>query len=36
MLYSVADTAKANNLNTFAYFEYLLTKLSEAVDEKEI
>ena len=34
ILYSIAETAKANDLNTFAYFEYLLTKLSEAVDEK--
>ena len=34
MLYSIAETAKANNLNTFTYFEYLLTRLPEAVDEK--
>lgn len=36
ILYSIAKTAKANDLNTFAYFdfEYLLTKLYEAVDEK--
>jgi len=34
MLYSIAETAKANGLNTYAYFEYLLTKLSEAADEK--
>ena len=34
MLYSIAETAKANNLNTFAYFEFLLTALCEAADEK--
>lgn len=29
MMYSIAETARANNLNPFAYFEYLMDQLKE-------
>lgn len=29
MLYSLAETAKANNLKPYEYFSYLLTQLME-------
>lgn len=35
ILYSIAETAKANNLNTFRYFEYLLTELPKHQDETD-
>lgn len=31
--YSIAETAKANNLKPFQYFEYLLTELPKRVEE---
>lgn len=33
IIYSVAETARVNNLSTYQYFQYLLTKLPEIVDE---
>lgn len=35
ILYSIAETAKANNLNTFRYFEYLLTELPKHQNETD-
>ena len=32
IIYSIAETAKANNLNPFRYFEYLLTELPIHMD----
>ena len=32
--YSIAESAKANNLKPYAYFKYLLTELPERMDEK--
>ena len=32
--YSIAETAKANNLKPYEYFRYLLTELAERVDTK--
>ena len=29
MMYSIAETAKANNLNPFEYFKYLMDQLKE-------
>ena len=34
IIYSIAETAKANNLKTFDYFEYLLTEIPKHVDDK--
>lgn len=34
IIYSIAETAKANNLKPFDYFEYLLTKIPKHVDDK--
>lgn len=36
MLFSLAETAKANNLNTYQYFEYLLTEIPKHVDDKNL
>lgn len=33
--YSIAETAKANNLKPYQYFEYLLTELPKRVSEKK-
>ena len=33
MLYSIAETAKANNLKTFDYFRYLLEQLLLHLDD---
>ena len=35
IIYSIAETAKANNLNPFRYFEYLLTELPIHMDDKD-
>ena len=35
IIYSIAETAKANNLNPFRYFEHLLTELPLHMDDKE-
>ena len=34
IVYSIAETAKANNLKTFDYFEYQLTEIPKHVDDK--
>ena len=34
ILYSIAETAKANNLKTFDYFEYLLTEIPKHADDQ--
>ena len=35
IVYSIAETAKANNLKTYQYFEYLLTELPERISRKK-
>ena len=35
-IYSIAETAKANNLNTYKYFELLLTELPKHMDDKSL
>lgn len=32
IIYSIAETAKANNLKSFDYFEYLLTEIQKHTD----
>ena len=34
IIYSIAETAKANNLKPFDYFEYLLTEIPKHTDDK--
>ena len=34
IIYSIAETVKANNLKPFDYFEYLLTEIPKHVDDK--
>ena len=34
IIYSIAETAKANNLKPFDFFEYLLTEIPKYVDDK--
>ena len=34
IIYSIAETAKANNLKPFDYFEYLLTEIPKHMDDK--
>ena len=36
VIYSLAETAKANHLNPFRYFEYLLTEIPEHMEEKDL
>ena len=33
IIYSIAETAKANNLKPFDFFEYLLTEIPKYVDD---
>ena len=33
IIYSIAETAKANNLKPYNYFEYLLTEIPEHLDD---
>ena len=33
MIYSIAETAKANNLKSYEYFEHLLTVISEYMED---
>lgn len=33
IIYSIAETAKANNLKLYDYFEYLLTELPKHADD---
>ena len=35
IVYSIAETAKANNLEPYQYFEYLLTELPERISRKK-
>ena len=35
MLYSLVETAKANNLNPYKYFETLLTVIPQHMDDKD-
>ena len=35
IIYSIAETAKANNLKPYDYFEYLLTEIPKHMDDKE-
>lgn len=34
IIYSIAETAKANNLKSFDYFEYLLTEIQKHTGDK--
>ena len=34
IIYSIAETAKANNLKPYEYFEYLLTEIPKHMDDK--
>lgn len=36
VLYSLAETAKANNLNTYKYFELLLSELPKHMDDTDL
>lgn len=35
IIYSIAETAKANNLKPYEYFEYLLTEIPQHLDETD-
>ena len=35
IIYSIAETAKANNLKPYEYFEYLLTKIPAHMDDTD-
>ena len=35
IIYSIAETAKANNLKPYEYFEYLLTEIPKHMDDKD-
>ena len=35
IIYSIAETAKANNLKPYEYFEYLLTQISAHIDDTD-
>ncbi len=36
MIFSIAETAKANQLNTYEYFELLLTEIPKHQDDKDL
>ena len=36
IIYSIAETAKANNLKPYEYFEYLLTQIPEHMDDTDL
>ena len=36
MAYSIAETAKANHLNTYKYYEFLLTEIPKHMDDKNL
>ncbi len=36
IVYSLAETAKANNLNTYKYFELLLKEMPKHMDDKNL
>jgi len=35
VIYSIAETAKANNLKSYEYFEHLLTVISEYMEDTD-
>ena len=35
IIYSIAETAKANNLKPYEYFEYLLTQIPAHMDDTD-
>ena len=35
IIYSIAETAKANNLTPYDYFEYLLTEIPKHMDDTD-
>ena len=35
IIYSIAETAKANNLKPYEYFEHLLTEISKHMDDSD-
>ena len=35
IIYSIAETAKANNLKPYDYFEYLLTEISQHMEDTD-
>lgn len=35
IIYSIAETAKANSLKPYEYFEYLLTEIPEHMDDTD-
>ena len=35
IIYSIAETAKANNLKPYEYFEYLLSEIPEHMDDTD-
>ena len=36
IIYSIAETAKANNLKPYDYFEYLLTEIQKHMDGQDV
>ncbi len=36
IIYSIAETAKANNLKPYDYFEYLLSEIPNHMDDKDL
>ena len=36
MIYSIAETAKANHLKPYEYFEYLLEEIPKHMDDKDL
>ena len=36
MIYSIAETAKANNLKPYDYFEYLLTEIPKHMEDTDL
>lgn len=35
IIYSIAETAKANNIKPYEYFEYLLTEIPKHMDDTD-
>lgn len=36
IIYRIAETAKANNLKPYDYFEYLLTEIPKHMDDQDV
>ena len=36
IIYSIAETAKANNLKPYDYFEYILTEIPNHMNDKDL